>query len=64
MGILPGVTELPARKDLADIMVMNDRTKVTNRRQCEMRREEMKRILAYYSIGQMPPAPGNVKAKH
>ena len=63
MGILPGVNELPVRKDLPDIMVMNDGTKVTTRRQWEKRREEMKRILAYYAIGQMPPAPGNVKGK-
>ncbi|HEV2687938.1 MAG TPA: hypothetical protein VGV35_05265, partial [Bryobacteraceae bacterium] len=63
MGILPGVTELPVRKDLPDIMVMNDGTRVTNRRQWEKRRAEMKRILAYYAVGQMPPAPGNVKGK-
>jgi hypothetical protein len=44
-------------------MVMNDGTKVTSRRQWEKRREEMKRILAYYAVGQMPPAPGNVKGK-
>jgi hypothetical protein len=38
-------------------------TKITNDRQWEKRREEMKRILSYYAIGQMPPAPGNVKGK-
>jgi hypothetical protein len=42
-------------------MVMNDGTKVTNARQWEKRRQEMKRILGYYAVGQMPPAPGNVK---
>ena len=63
MGILPGVTALPVRKDLPDILVMNDGARVTNRRQWEKRREEMKRILAYYAVGQMPPAPGNVKGK-
>ena len=63
MGIKPGVTELLVRKDLPDIMMMNDGTKVTNRRQWEKRREEMKSILAYYATGQMPPAPGNVKGK-
>ncbi len=61
MGTLPGVAELPVRKDLPDIMVMNDGTKVTNRRQWERRREEMRRTLAYYAVGQMPPAPKNVK---
>ena len=63
MGILPGVRELPIRKEMPDIMVMNDGTKVTTRQQWLKRREEMKRILAYYAVGQMPPAPGNVKGK-
>lgn len=63
MGILPGASELPVRKDLPGVLVMNDGTKVTSRRQWEKRREEMKRILSYYAVGQMPPAPGNVKGK-
>ncbi len=63
VGILPGVHELPIRKEMPDIMVMNDGTKVTTRQQWLKRREEMKRILAYYAVGQMPPAPGNVKGK-
>jgi hypothetical protein len=63
MGSLPGVSALPVRKDLPDVMVMNDGTRVTNRAQWEKRRQEMKRILAYYAVGQMPPAPGNVKGK-
>jgi hypothetical protein len=60
-GTLPGVATLPVRKDLPDVLVMNDGMKVTTRRQWEKRREEMKRTLAYYAVGQMPPAPGNVK---
>jgi hypothetical protein len=63
MGTLPGVRELPLRKLMPDVMVMNDGTKVTTRRQWQKRREEMKRILEYYAIGQMPPSPGNVKGK-
>jgi hypothetical protein len=63
MGTLPGVNELPVRKELPNVMVMNDGTKVTSREQWEKRREEMKRILAYYAVGQMPPAPGNVKGR-
>jgi hypothetical protein len=51
LGTLPGVAELPVRKDLPDVILMNDGTKVTNRRQWEKRREEMKRILAYYAVG-------------
>ncbi len=63
LGTLPGVKDLPVRKDLPDVLMMNDGTKVTNRKQWEKRREEMKRILSYYAIGEMPPAPGNVKGK-
>ncbi|MGA7236787.1 MAG: hypothetical protein WBY44_13960 [Bryobacteraceae bacterium] len=62
-GTLPGVNELPVRKELPDVMVMNDGTKVTTRRQWAKRREEMKRILGYYAVGQMPPPPGNVKGR-
>jgi hypothetical protein len=61
IGTLPGVSALPVRKELPDIMVMDDGAKVTNARQWEKRRQEMRRILAYYAVGQMPPAPGNVK---
>jgi hypothetical protein len=63
MGTLRGVTALPVRKDLPDVMVMNDGTKVITPRQWEKRKEEMRRILAYYAVGQMPPAPGNVKGQ-
>jgi hypothetical protein len=52
---------LPVRKELPDVMAMNDGSRVTSRRQWDKRREEMKRILAYYAVGQAPPPPGNVK---
>jgi hypothetical protein len=61
MGSLPGVEALPVRKDLPDVMTLNDGTKVTSQTQWKKRREEMKKILAYYAVGQMPPPPGNVK---
>jgi hypothetical protein len=61
LGTLPGVNELPTRTALPDLMVRNDGTRVTTRRQWEARRQEMRRILSYYAVGQMPPAPGNVK---
>jgi hypothetical protein len=63
MKPLAGVSELPVRKELPDVMVTNDGHKVTTRRQWEQRREEMKRILAWYAVGQAPPAPGNVKGR-
>jgi len=63
LGNLPGVDKLPLRKDMPDIMLMNDGTRVTTRAQWEKRRQEISRTLAYYAVGQMPPAPGNVKGK-
>ena len=63
LGKLPGPNELPIRKELPDAMAMSDGTRVATRGQWEKRREEMKRILAYYAVGQMPPPPGNVKGK-
>lgn len=63
LGVLPGVAQLPVREEMPDVMVMNDGTKVTTPRQWEKRREEMKRILAYYAVGQAPPPPGNVKGR-
>jgi hypothetical protein len=63
MGTLPGVNELPVVREMPDIFVMRDGTKVKTRRQWLKRREEMKRILEYYAVGQMPPPPGNVKGK-
>src|SRR5688500_18112944 len=63
LGALPGVKELPARAAMPDVMVMNDGTRVTTRRQWEARRQEMRRLLSYYAVGQMPPAPGNVQGR-
>ena len=63
LGTLPGVNDLPARTAMPDVMVMNDGTRVTEQRQWEARRQEMRRILSYYAVGQMPPAPGNVKGR-
>src|SRR5262245_47727585 len=63
LGTLPGVKELPARTAMPDVMVMDDGTRVTSRRQWDARRREMRRILSYYAVGQMPPAPGNVKGR-
>jgi hypothetical protein len=60
-GVMPGVDSLPVRKNLPDVLVMNDGTRVTTLRQWRKRREEMRQILSYYAVGQMPPAPGNVK---
>ncbi len=63
MGRLPGVNELPVRREMPDVMVMEDGTRVRTREQWLQRREELKRILEYYAVGQMPPPPGNVKGR-
>jgi hypothetical protein len=63
LGTLPGVNELPLRPQLPDVMVTNEGQKIATRAQWEKRREDMKRILAYYAVGTMPPAPGNVKGR-
>src|SRR5262249_40024667 len=63
IGRLPGVEELPVRKEMPDVLATNGGSKVTNRSQWQQRREEMRRMLAYYAVGQMPPPPGNVTGK-
>jgi hypothetical protein len=61
LGTMPGVNELPVRPELPDPMIMSDGTKVTTIGQWQQRRDEMKRILEYYAVGEMPPPPGNVQ---
>jgi Abhydrolase family len=63
LGKLPGPAELPLRKEMPDVLAMDDGTKVTTKEQWKKRREEMKRTLAYYAVGQSPPPPGNVKGR-
>jgi hypothetical protein len=61
LGKMPGVNELPVHAEMPDPMVLNDGTKITTTGQWKKRREEIKRVLEYYAVGQMPPPPGNVK---
>jgi len=60
MTPLPGVDALPVRKEMPDVLTMNDGTKVTTPAQWEQRRAEMRQILEYYAVGLAPPPPGNV----
>ena len=60
LGTMPGVTALPIRKELPDVLVMEDGARVTSAEPWAKRRAEVKRVLEYYAIGSMPPAPGNV----
>lgn len=61
LGSLPGVSDLPVRKEMPDVMIMNDGTRVTTQEQWKKRREEIRQTLEYYHVGRMPPPPGNVK---
>src|SRR4029079_117263 len=63
LGKLPGPRELPTRTEMPAVLTMNDGTKVTTPEQWKLRREEMKRTLTYYAVGQAPPPPGNVKGR-
>ena len=58
---LPDVNDLPSQKEMPDVMVMLDGTRVTTVEQWQKRREEMKQIIEYYELGHSPPPPGNVK---
>jgi hypothetical protein len=63
MGALPGVNDLPVHKEMPDVLVFNNGTRVTTVDQWRRRREEMKHTLEYYAVGRMPPPPGNVKGR-
>jgi hypothetical protein len=57
------VHELPSRPALPDVLVRDDGTRITTPREWPARRQEMRRILAYYAVGEMPPPPGNVTGR-
>ncbi len=63
MGRLPCVDELPVRREMPDVMALDDGTRVTAPGQWQQRRAEIRRTLEYYATGQMPPPPGNVRGK-
>jgi len=61
MKPLPGVDQLPNRPEMPDVMTLNNGQKVKTAKQWDQRREEMKRTLDWYALGEAPPPPGNVK---
>ena len=61
MPTMPGVDQLPNRPQMPDVMTLDNGKKVKTIAQWNERREQMKRILEYYAVGQAPPPPGNVK---
>ena len=63
IGTMPLVNDLPVRKEMPDVMIMNDGTRVTRVEQWIRRRAEMKAILEHYELGHAPPPPGNVRGQ-
>ena len=63
MRAMPGVDKLPDHPGMPDVLTMSNGQKVKTPAQWKQRREEMKRILEYYAVGQAPPPPGNVKGR-
>ena len=61
MKPMPGVDQLPSHPGMPDVLVMNNGQPVKTLKQWQQRREEIKRTLEYYAVGQAPPPPGNVK---
>jgi hypothetical protein len=64
IGTFPDVNDLPVRKEMPEVMTMNDGTRVATVEQWHQRREEMKQILEYYELGHAPPPPGNVTGQN
>ena len=58
---MPGVDQLPVRKEMPDVMTMNDGKKVKTVKEWDQRRTEMMKTLDWYAVGEAPPPPGNVK---
>jgi hypothetical protein len=60
---LPSLSAWPVQAELPDPLVRADGTRVTNPADWPQRREEIRRIVEYYAVGRMPPAPGNVTGR-
>jgi len=61
LAAMPGVDELPPRPGMPDALTFDNGQKVATAEQWSARRDEIKRVLEYYAVGQAPPPPGNVK---
>jgi len=57
------MADLPVRSEMPDPLVMDNGTRVTTPGQWALRRAEIRRTLAYYAVGRMPPPPGNVRGR-
>jgi hypothetical protein len=63
LGAMPAVSDLPARPQMPDVLLMNDGTRVKTAAQWKLRRAEIRRTLEYYATGLTPPPPGNVRGR-
>lgn len=63
MKPMPGVDQLPVRKEMPPVMVLNDGKPVKTIKHWDERRQQMRRTLDWYALGEAPPPPGNVKGK-
>jgi hypothetical protein len=63
MGTLPGVKTLPVRQELPGLFTFDNGKKMRSLADWKRRRAEIRRTLAFYAVGQMPPAPGNVRGE-
>ena len=61
MKKMPGVSELPDRPEMPDVLTLNNGKRVATAAQWKLRRAQIRQILEYYAVGQAPPPPGNVK---
>ena len=59
----PKFEDLPASREMPDLMRFADGRRVTDLEDWELRREEMKAVLLYYQYGRMPAAPERVSAQ-
>ncbi len=57
----PGIETLPECSTLPNPLQTHEGTRVTTTEQWYRQRDEVKAIMTYYAVGQMPPAPGNVQ---
>ena len=55
--------DLPEIKELPDPYVMHDGKRVKNKEDWLEQREYLKKLLAHYQYGEMPPRPDNVEVK-
>ena len=59
----PAVDDLPVIKELPDLFLFSDGSRVKTKEDWARRREELKGLILYYEYGRLPPAPTNLAAK-